>query len=202
MSTPVTYLLGWLRGTRRQDILKDVTELRLGSRWIRGVDRRFLPETSEGLQRTSEQYHRFVLLTRDAATSKGACDSAAFRGLGIQERECPEDCRSYYYQFGISMTINPPPTACQPSSEVADLARITSVSSLMSNAMARAAGRPLRNRLLSPSVARADIAWPMRTDWGGHDPASPQAELMINTHSIFWPVALFIFISTTYMLKK
>ncbi|KAF4678025.1 hypothetical protein FOL47_006976 [Perkinsus chesapeaki] len=95
------------------------------------------------------------------------------------------------------MTINPPPTACQPSSEVADLARITSVSSLMSNAMARAAGRPLRNRLLSPSVARADIAWPMRTDWGGHDPASPFAELMINTHSMFWPVAIFIFLSAT-----
>ncbi|KAF4666782.1 hypothetical protein FOZ61_009219 [Perkinsus olseni] len=102
----------------------------------------------------------------------------------------------------VNMTFTPPPAGSKPSAEIADLARITSVSSLMSNAVARATGRPGRNLLLSPSVVLADTPWPMRTDWGGHDPATPFAELMINTHSMFWPVAIFIFLSATYMVKK
>ncbi|KAF4666783.1 hypothetical protein FOZ61_009220 [Perkinsus olseni] len=87
--------------------------------------------------------------------------------------------------------------------QVEDLTRITSVSSLWSNIVSRARGHAVKPMLLMPErLCYADIPWTMRTDWGGHDPASPFAELIINTHSTIWPVAIFIFCSAAYMVKK
>ncbi|CAE7570727.1 unnamed protein product [Symbiodinium natans] len=49
---------------------------------------------------------------------------------------------------------------------------------------------------------RADVGWPWRMDWGGHDPASPVAEMHINYHNTGWGIMIFVCTSVLYLMSK
>jgi hypothetical protein len=58
--------------------------------------------------------------------------------------------------------------------------------------------RPFRQ----PSLVKADIGEPWRFDWGGHDPATPQAELIINFHSSIFPAISAVCTHALYLAKR
>eukprot|EP00927_Polykrikos_kofoidii_P000470 TRINITY_DN10173_c0_g1_i3.p1 TRINITY_DN10173_c0_g1~~TRINITY_DN10173_c0_g1_i3.p1 ORF type:complete len:110 (+),score=6.66 TRINITY_DN10173_c0_g1_i3:49-330(+) len=47
-----------------------------------------------------------------------------------------------------------------------------------------------------------DVGWPWRMDWGGHDPATPIAEMHINYHTTGWSVMLFVCTTVIYLTAK
>jgi len=55
-----------------------------------------------------------------------------------------------------------------------------------------------------PAMApvRADVGWPWRMDWGGHDPASPIAEMHINYHNTGWGIMIFVCTTVFYLMTK
>ncbi|CAJ1400655.1 unnamed protein product [Effrenium voratum] len=71
---------------------------------------------------------------------------------------------------------------------------------LFANFQARRWGMPLPFAASSP--VRADVGWPWRMDWGGHDPASPIAEMHINYHNTAWGVMIFVCTPVVYLLCK
>ncbi|CAE8742104.1 unnamed protein product [Polarella glacialis] len=71
---------------------------------------------------------------------------------------------------------------------------------IMSNFRARRLGLPLPFMAL-PAVS-ADVGWPWRMDWGGHDPASPIAEMHINYHNTGWGIMIFVCTTVFYMIAK
>eukprot|EP00929_Paragymnodinium_shiwhaense_P061735 TRINITY_DN3085_c0_g1_i2.p1 TRINITY_DN3085_c0_g1~~TRINITY_DN3085_c0_g1_i2.p1 ORF type:complete len:128 (-),score=9.51 TRINITY_DN3085_c0_g1_i2:131-514(-) len=71
---------------------------------------------------------------------------------------------------------------------------------MLANAKARRRGLPVP--FAANAVARADIGWPWRMDWGGHDPASPIAEMHINYHSTGWAIMIFVCTTTMYIMCK
>eukprot|EP00439_Symbiodinium_sp_Y106_P028418 s741_g3.t1 len=76
-----------------------------------------------------------------------------------------------------------------PSALQMQLAR-QSPSGLLANIRARRLGLPLPFAAMAPM--RADVGWPWRMDWGGHDPASPVAEMHINYHNTGWGIMIFV----------
>eukprot|EP00929_Paragymnodinium_shiwhaense_P061738 TRINITY_DN3085_c1_g1_i2.p1 TRINITY_DN3085_c1_g1~~TRINITY_DN3085_c1_g1_i2.p1 ORF type:complete len:130 (-),score=5.58 TRINITY_DN3085_c1_g1_i2:213-602(-) len=71
---------------------------------------------------------------------------------------------------------------------------------ILSNASARRFGLPLP--FVPGPTARADIGWPWRMDWSGHDPATPIAEMHINYHNTGWAIMTFVCTSVFYILCK
>mmetsp|Transcript_135786 Transcript_135786/g.235983 ORF Transcript_135786/g.235983 Transcript_135786/m.235983 type:complete len:94 (-) Transcript_135786:186-467(-) len=71
---------------------------------------------------------------------------------------------------------------------------------LLSNFRARRTGVPLPFAATVP--ARADVGWPWRMDWGGHDPASPVAEMHINYHNTTWAIMMFVITTCVYVGAK
>lgn len=71
---------------------------------------------------------------------------------------------------------------------------------LLSNFRARRMGLPVPFMALPP--ARADVGWPWRMDWGGHDPASPIAEMHINYHNSGWGIMIFVCTTVFYLMAK
>merc|ERR1719174_3182461 len=71
---------------------------------------------------------------------------------------------------------------------------------LFANFRARRAGTALP--LAAPGPVRADVGWPWRMDWGGHDPASPLAEMYINYHNSGWGLMIFVCGTTFYLCAK
>eukprot|EP00441_Pelagodinium_beii_P027227 CAMPEP_0197663516 /NCGR_PEP_ID=MMETSP1338-20131121/57709_1 /TAXON_ID=43686 ORGANISM="Pelagodinium beii, Strain RCC1491" /NCGR_SAMPLE_ID=MMETSP1338 /ASSEMBLY_ACC=CAM_ASM_000754 /LENGTH=94 /DNA_ID=CAMNT_0043241925 /DNA_START=46 /DNA_END=330 /DNA_ORIENTATION=+ len=71
---------------------------------------------------------------------------------------------------------------------------------LMANFRARRMGLPLP--FLAQQAARADVGWPWRMDWGGHDPASPIAEMHINYHNSGWGIMIFVCTTVFYLMAK
>merc|ERR1711982_206547 len=71
---------------------------------------------------------------------------------------------------------------------------------LLANFRARRMGVPVPFGVSAP--VRADVGWPWRMDWGGHDPASPLAEMYINYHNSGWGLMIFVCITTVYMTVK
>mmetsp|Transcript_48256 Transcript_48256/g.78392 ORF Transcript_48256/g.78392 Transcript_48256/m.78392 type:complete len:92 (+) Transcript_48256:80-355(+) len=71
---------------------------------------------------------------------------------------------------------------------------------LMSNFRARCLGLPLPFLACQPT--RADVGWPWRMDWGGHDPASPIAEMHINYHNTGWGIMIFVCTTVFYLIGK
>ena len=49
---------------------------------------------------------------------------------------------------------------------------------------------------------RADAPQAGRYDWGGHDPATPMAEMQYNYYWTVWPVVTFIAVQTLLMTLK
>jgi len=49
---------------------------------------------------------------------------------------------------------------------------------------------------------RADAPQTSRYDWGGHDPATPMAEMQYNYYWTVWPVVTFVAVQTTLMMMK
>ena len=61
----------------------------------------------------------------------------------------------------------------------------------------------LGNRLHAKSSAvRADAPKPLRYDWGGHDPATPMAEMQYNYYHTAWAVVMFVAVKTLAMFMK
>ena len=52
------------------------------------------------------------------------------------------------------------------------------------------------------SVVRADAPQPLRYDWGGHDPATPMAEMQYNYYHTAWAVVMFVAVKTLAMFMK
>merc|ERR1712083_359462 len=75
-----------------------------------------------------------------------------------------------------------------------------SPSGLLANSRARAMGMPLP--FMANAPLRADVGWPWRMDWGGHDPASPVAEMHINYHNTGWAIMIFVCTTTFYLMTK
>mmetsp|Transcript_35983 Transcript_35983/g.54244 ORF Transcript_35983/g.54244 Transcript_35983/m.54244 type:complete len:89 (-) Transcript_35983:69-335(-) len=75
-----------------------------------------------------------------------------------------------------------------------------SAGGILASIRARAIGAPLPFAPSSP--LRADVGYPWRLDWGGHDPASPVAELCINYHNTAWALMTFVCTSVVYLLTK
>mmetsp|Transcript_74073 Transcript_74073/g.143285 ORF Transcript_74073/g.143285 Transcript_74073/m.143285 type:complete len:93 (+) Transcript_74073:69-347(+) len=71
---------------------------------------------------------------------------------------------------------------------------------LMANARARRMGFPIPFKALQP--VSADVGWPWRMDWGGHDPASPVAEMHINYHNTGWAIMIFVCTTVFFGLCK
>merc|ERR1712151_486555 len=71
---------------------------------------------------------------------------------------------------------------------------------LLSNFRARRMGMPVP--FAASPVARADVGWPWRMDWGGHDPASPLAEMHINYHNTGWAIMIFVCTTVFYLMAK
>ncbi|CAE7380890.1 unnamed protein product [Symbiodinium microadriaticum] len=86
-----------------------------------------------------------------------------------------------------------------PSALQMQLAR-QSPSGLLANIRARRLGLPLPFAAVAPM--RADVGWPWRMDWGGHDPASPVAEMHINYHNTGWGIMIFVCTSVLYLMTK
>ena len=55
---------------------------------------------------------------------------------------------------------------------------------------------------MHPSLVRADAPEAWRLDWGGHDPATPQAELIINFHSSIFPAITLTCVHALYLAKR
>ena len=51
-------------------------------------------------------------------------------------------------------------------------------------------------------TVRADAPQPLRYDWGGHDPATPMAELQYNYYQTAWAVVMFVAVKTLAMFMK
>merc|ERR1712129_676957 len=71
---------------------------------------------------------------------------------------------------------------------------------LLANFRARRAGLPVPFAASIP--VRADVGMPWRMDWGGHDPASPVAEMHINYHNTVWSIMIFVCTTTFYLMTK
>mmetsp|Transcript_33819 Transcript_33819/g.53780 ORF Transcript_33819/g.53780 Transcript_33819/m.53780 type:complete len:94 (+) Transcript_33819:46-327(+) len=71
---------------------------------------------------------------------------------------------------------------------------------LLANFRARRLGLPVP--FVAASPVRADVGWPWRMDWGGHDPASPTAEMYINYHNTVWAIMIFVCTTTFFALSK
>mmetsp|Transcript_44962 Transcript_44962/g.143231 ORF Transcript_44962/g.143231 Transcript_44962/m.143231 type:complete len:91 (-) Transcript_44962:85-357(-) len=71
---------------------------------------------------------------------------------------------------------------------------------LLANVRARRMGMPIPFAAGSP--LRADVGWPWRMDWGGHDPASPVAEMHINYHNTGWAIMIFVCTTVFYLMAK
>mmetsp|Transcript_10842 Transcript_10842/g.11894 ORF Transcript_10842/g.11894 Transcript_10842/m.11894 type:complete len:94 (-) Transcript_10842:69-350(-) len=71
---------------------------------------------------------------------------------------------------------------------------------LLANFRARRMGLPVP--FAAPSPVRADVGYPWRMDWGGHDPATPVAEMFINYHNTAWGIMIFVCTSVFYMMTK
>mmetsp|Transcript_47606 Transcript_47606/g.125691 ORF Transcript_47606/g.125691 Transcript_47606/m.125691 type:complete len:95 (-) Transcript_47606:109-393(-) len=71
---------------------------------------------------------------------------------------------------------------------------------LLANIRARRLGLPLPFQAGAP--LRADVGWPWRMDWGGHDPASPVAEMHINYHNTGWAMMIFVCTTVFYLMAK
>nr|ABV22367.1 unknown [Noctiluca scintillans] len=71
---------------------------------------------------------------------------------------------------------------------------------LLSNFRARRSGDSLP--YASNVVARADVGWPWRMDWSGHDPASPVAEMHINYHQTGWSIMIMVCTTVVYLMNK
>ncbi len=82
-----------------------------------------------------------------------------------------------------------------------DVLKKQSVSSMWSNFKQRK-----NHNLVYPRIAtqtsRADIPYPFRYDWAGHDPATPMAEMQINYYQTAWPIVMFVAVQTLHMLIK
>jgi len=86
------------------------------------------------------------------------------------------------------------------SSAMTDIVARQTPFGMLANMRARRLGLPVP---FAPNpVARADIGWPWRMDWGGHDPASPIAEMHINYHNTGWAIMIFVCTTSFYMLAK
>jgi len=86
------------------------------------------------------------------------------------------------------------------SPPVEQLLARSSLGGLAANMRARRLGLPLPFQAGAP--LRADVGWPWRMDWGGHDPASPVAEMHINYHNTGWGMMIFVCTTTFYMMFK
>mmetsp|Transcript_31566 Transcript_31566/g.104648 ORF Transcript_31566/g.104648 Transcript_31566/m.104648 type:complete len:94 (+) Transcript_31566:120-401(+) len=75
-----------------------------------------------------------------------------------------------------------------------------SVGGLFANIRARQMGLPVPFSGSAPVLA--DVGYPWRMDWGGHDPASPVAEMHINYHNTGWAMMIFVCTTTFYMMTK
>mmetsp|Transcript_1455 Transcript_1455/g.2225 ORF Transcript_1455/g.2225 Transcript_1455/m.2225 type:complete len:81 (-) Transcript_1455:119-361(-) len=51
------------------------------------------------------------------------------------------------------------------------------------------------------TVARCDIGYPWRIDWGGHDPATPMAEMFINYHNTTMIPMYMICVTVFYLCR-
>ena len=51
-------------------------------------------------------------------------------------------------------------------------------------------------------LTKADAPLPLRYDWGGHDPATPMAEMQYNYYWTVWPVVMFVAVQTLTMFMK
>mmetsp|Transcript_10646 Transcript_10646/g.28189 ORF Transcript_10646/g.28189 Transcript_10646/m.28189 type:complete len:97 (+) Transcript_10646:79-369(+) len=71
---------------------------------------------------------------------------------------------------------------------------------LLANFRARRMGVPVPFGPGAP--LRADVGWPWRMDWGGHDPASPIAEMHINYHNTGWAIMIFVCTTVFYIMTK
>jgi len=71
---------------------------------------------------------------------------------------------------------------------------------LLANARARRFGLPVPFKALPPVAA--DVGWAWRMDWGGHDPASPVAEMHINYHNTGWAIMIFVCTTVFFGLCK
>eukprot|EP00930_Biecheleria_cincta_P013512 TRINITY_DN12001_c0_g3_i2.p1 TRINITY_DN12001_c0_g3~~TRINITY_DN12001_c0_g3_i2.p1 ORF type:complete len:101 (+),score=15.01 TRINITY_DN12001_c0_g3_i2:82-384(+) len=75
---------------------------------------------------------------------------------------------------------------------------------IWSNLRARRLGLPVPLSFTAAAMApvRADVGWPWRMDWGGHDPASPIAEMHINYHNTGWGIMIFVCTTVFYLMTK
>merc|ERR1711924_213091 len=87
-------------------------------------------------------------------------------------------------------------TESPKSSPINQLLARQSPMGLFANFRARQMGLPLPFSASAP--LRADVGWPWRMDWGGHDPATPIAEMHINHHNTGWAVMIFVCTTTFY----
>merc|ERR1712085_231053 len=71
---------------------------------------------------------------------------------------------------------------------------------MLANIRARRVGAPLP--FASAAPIRADVGYPWRMDWGGHDPASPVAEMHINYHNTGWGMMIFVCTAVFYLMGK
>merc|ERR1719231_867687 len=71
---------------------------------------------------------------------------------------------------------------------------------LLANFRARRLGLPIP--FAAQAAVRADVGWPWRMDWGGHDPASPIAEMHINYHNTAWGMMIFVCTTVFYVITK
>merc|ERR1712107_977937 len=71
---------------------------------------------------------------------------------------------------------------------------------MLANSRARRTGMPVP--FMASAPLRADVGWPWRMDWGGHDPASPVAEMHINYHNTGWAMMIFVCTTTFYLMTK
>ncbi len=58
----------------------------------------------------------------------------------------------------------------------------------------------LANRM--STQVKADAPQPLRYDWGGHDPATPMAEMQYNYYHTVWAVVMFVAVKTLAMFMK
>merc|ERR1711971_1214674 len=75
-----------------------------------------------------------------------------------------------------------------------------SPSGIFANFRARRMGLPVPFSVQAP--VRANVGWPWRMDWGGHDPASPLAEMYIHYHNSGWGLMIFVCGTTFYLVAK
>ena len=64
-----------------------------------------------------------------------------------------------------------------------------------------AVGR-LAKRLRATTRVHMDAPQPLRYDWGGHDPATPMAEMQYNYYHTAWAVVMFVAVKTLAMFMK